>query len=495
MNSSMNPGRPKRSTWGSYLAVVGMVALATGAGLWGQNHLAPPDFVMLYLLVIVTAAARFGRGPSLLSSSLSVLAYDFFFVLPVGTFFVAHERHLLTFVSMFLVGLFTSALMSRVRRHEQEAVEREGRTDALYSLSRGLGSAVDEEQVARVTADHALETFGGGAWVLLTDAQGAPVTRAGAGGEREQLSVATAVTSFPLKAGVDSCGTLVLESASVSQAGQRQLAEAFAAQAALAIGRARLTLAARSAELRARTEEMRSSLLSAVSHDLRTPLGAITGAATALRDAPAEMDATQRTELADTICVEADRLERFVVNLLEMTKLEAGALEVQREWFPLEEVVGSALTRLEAGLNGRSIRVSLPPDLPLVPADPVLLEQVFYNLLENATKHTPSDTPLEISARVAAGQLLVEVADRGPGLPNGSESLVFDKFFRGASTGVRGVGLGLAICRGIISAHGGDITAGNREGGGAAFTVALPLIGDVPMVPSERELLPLEEKV
>lgn len=377
--------RLKRAPRRSYGATVLLVGLATGTGALGREHLAAPDLVMLFLLVIVVAATGFGRGPALLCSGLSVLAYDFFFVPPFYTFVVADERNLLTFATMFVVGLLISELMSRVRRHEQEAVEREKRT------------------------------------------------------------------------------------------------------AALALERARLAEAARSAELRAKTEEMRSSLLSAVSHDLRTPLGAITGAATTLRDARSDVSAAQSAELVDTICEEAERLERLVVNLLEMTKLEAGALDVKREWVPLEELVGSALNRLEARLAGR-VQAAIPHDLPLVSVDPVLFEQVLYNLLDNVAKHTPVGSPVDISAGVADTNVVICVSDRGPGLPAGVESRVFEKFFRAAPSGVRGAGLGLAICRGVVQAHGGTITAENRDGGGAVFRVMLPAPDEAPVLRDELEV-------
>jgi two-component system sensor histidine kinase KdpD len=238
-------------------------------------------------------------------------------------------------------------------------------------------------------------------------------------------------------------------------------------------------------ELRAKTEEMRSSLLSAVSHDLRTPLGAITGAATTLRDAGDALEADQRAELVATVCEEAERLERFVANLLEMTRLDSGALEVKREWVPIEELIGSALTRLEARLEGRPVRAELKDDLPLVSVDPVLIEQVFYNLLDNAVKHTPPSSAIDISAEPTATALVIEFADCGPGLPT-SETRLFDKFSRGPDRRVKGAGLGLAICRGIVEAHGGIISAHPRRGaGGSIFRVSLPLRGTVPSVPAE----------
>jgi two-component system sensor histidine kinase KdpD len=327
----------------SYLWTIALVALVTAIGVPLRGHLADPDIVMLYLVAIGIAAARFGRRPSVVASALSVLGYDFFFVAPFHTFRIADQHYVLTFLMMFAVGLITSGIALRVRRGDVEA--------------------------------------------------------------------------------------------------------------------------------------MRSALLSTVSHDLRTPLAAITGAATTLRDASADLTAGQRAELTDAICEEAERLERLVGNLLDMTRVEAGALEIKREWVPLEEVVGSALARLESRLVGREVTTMLPATLPLVSVDPVLFEQVFVNLIENATKYTPAGTSIEVNARVAHGAVEAEVADHGPGLPAGGGERLFEKFTRGAHTGVPGAGLGLAICRGIVNAHGGTLTAETGAGGGARFRLRLPLTG------------------
>jgi two-component system sensor histidine kinase KdpD len=261
---------------------------------------------------------------------------------------------------------------------------------------------------------------------------------------------------------------------------KRHLLDALARQGALAIERVSLAAEAEAAEDRARTEAMRSSLLSAVSHDLRTPLAAITGAASALRGGAPGLDAVQRDELADTISEESVRLERLVANLLDMTRLASGALEVKREWVPVEELVGGALTRLEDELAGREVVTSVAAGLPLLSVDPVLFEQVLVNLVDNAIKHTPPGTPIEIGARGSASGVAVEVADRGPGIPKESEELIFEKFRRGSDARARGSGLGLAICRGIVEAHGGMIRAMGRTGGGAVFTVFLPARDDTP---------------
>ncbi len=256
--------------------------------------------------------------------------------------------------------------------------------------------------------------------------------------------------------------------------------------------RGELAAAAAGANLRARTEEMRSSLLSAVSHDLRTPLGAITGAATTLRDASHAVNESQRAELVEAICDEAERMERLVVNLLEMTRLQAGALVVKKEWVPLEEILGSALNRLEKELGRRPIHLDLQPQLPLWSVDPVLLEQVFVNLLDNAVKYTPPGSAVSISARVEGDRVMAEVRDEGPGLPPGSEQEVFEKFVRAGPREVRGAGLGLAICRGIVEAHGGLLVARNGPQGGAVFSLSLPL-GEPPPVPAEPDGQPRAE--
>jgi two-component system sensor histidine kinase KdpD len=228
---------------------------------------------------------------------------------------------------------------------------------------------------------------------------------------------------------------------------------------------------------------MRSSLLSAVSHDLRTPLAAITGAATSLRD-DARLSGATRDDLVASICGEAERLERLVTNLLDMTRLESGSLSLHRDWVPLEEIVGSALTRLEDRLADRKVNVDLPADLPLLFVDPVVFEQLFVNLLENASKYTPAGTPIEVRARQERETVRIDVSDSGPGLPPGSEERIFEKFQRGPHPGTSGAGLGLAICRGIAEAHGGSIRAENRSAGGATFHITLPSGGQPPPVPA-----------
>jgi two-component system sensor histidine kinase KdpD len=336
------------TTWRRYLTAIALVGAATGLAALADPYVSAADLVMLYLLAIMVCGLL-GRGPSIAASSLSVAAYDFFFVEPRLTFTVRDGSHVLTFAVMFAVGLAISTLLDRIRRQEATAHE---------------------------TA------------------------------------------------------------------------------------------------LRAEREAMRSDLLSSVSHDLRTPLAAITGAASTLREG--NVDREQQQELADAICVEAERLERLVANLLDMTRLQSGQLQLHREPLPLEEPIGGALTRVDNRLAGRPVTVDLPPALPMVAADPVLLEQLFVNLLDNAVKHTPPGTPIEIRARSGAGDMVVvEVADRGPGLAPGDEARIFDAFARGSRPTGTGSGLGLAICRAIAEVHGGRMVAANRPGTGACFRLWL----------------------
>jgi two-component system sensor histidine kinase KdpD len=266
---------------------------------------------------------------------------------------------------------------------------------------------------------------------------------------------------------------------------QRRLLEACASLIALSCERDLSVLEAHEAQLRVQTEQLRNSLLSSVSHDLRTPLAAIAGVSSSLLESGAEQTEAARRELLQTLVDESRRLARLVDNLLDMSRLQSGTLALSRQWHVLEEIVGSAIARVSRELKQHPLRVDLPADLPLLSLDGVLMEQVFVNLLENAVRYTPAGSQIEIAARLAQDRLEIRVADNGPGISAGSESRVFEKFYRGPSStadGRRGVGLGLAICQGIIQAHAGRITARNRRGGGAEFLIWLPCEESAPRV-------------
>ncbi|MBK8258074.1 MAG: sensor histidine kinase KdpD [Polyangiaceae bacterium] len=512
--STQAPPPPRRlEPRGGFLWAIGLVSAVTLVAHLARSFVAEPDVAMMYLLTVVLVATRVGRGASILSAALSVAAYDFFFVPPHFTFAINEARHLLTFAMMFGAGLLLSSLTIRIRQQERGAREREQRTAALFTLSRELGGVTDAVGVATTLSKQVSELLGCGAATVLPDDAGILHVAAVAGSvpkgiendgvtqwvmEHGQVAglgtgtlPGTTFTCVPLGSSPAVLGVLVVvpPDGRPLPTEERHSVMAFARQCAVALSRARLAEEAKTSALRARTEELRSSLLSTVSHDLRTPLATITGAATTLRDKTVQLSEDQRSDLLESITDEADRLERLVRNLLEMTRIESGGIEVKREWLPLEEVIGAALTRLESKLASRKVQVILPPDLPLVSVDPLLMEQVFVNLLDNAEKHTPPNSPIEIRAMEGDGDVTVEVLDRGPGLPRGTESKVFEKFFRGPSREAFGAGLGLAICKGVADAHGGSIVAENREDGGAVFRIRLPFSGPPPLVPSSRSVL------
>jgi two-component system sensor histidine kinase KdpD len=267
---------------------------------------------------------------------------------------------------------------------------------------------------------------------------------------------------------------------------RRRLVEALSGQTAVALERLELTERSRQTSVEFEAERLRNALLSSVSHDMRTPLASIEQAASVLLQSSEDGQSAARRDLAATILQASQQMGRLVANLLDMTRVESGALQVQKEWQLLSDIVGLALLRTEEELHDHPITTNLPQDLPLVPVDEILLEQVFVNLLENAAEHTPSGTPLEIGAEARADEVIVWVADRGPGLPPGEEERVFDKFHRASAAPGAGVGLGLAICRGIVNAHGGRIWAESRAGGGTVFRFTIPIVGTPPEITAEQ---------
>ena len=495
---------PTQTTPIAYLAAAtsALIATAISWSAFGPRQLA--DAVMVYLLAIVLVSLRFGYGPSLLAAVLSVGCFDFFFIPPLYTFAVRDLSHVVTFAVMFMVALVISGLTQRVRVQAAAAGQREQRTASLYALSRELAATNQVEEIARIAARHLFDALGVEAVLFVPAADRSQVVELVAGrssaaldeseravaqwvwehernaGAETATSPGARATYLPLLAARGKVGVLGVRAAEPDRPEPPEASHlaAFVNQIASAIERTELASVAQWAQLQMETEQMRSSLLSSVSHDLRTPLAVMTGAAsTLLEDA---IDAPTRRELTESILQEAQRLNRLVRNLLDMTRLEAGAVRVNKEWQPLEEVVGSALNRVEDALADRRVSTELPADLPLVPLDAVLIEQVLVNLLENAIKYTPPGSPLEIRARRLAGAVEVAVADRGPGIPTGEERRIFDKFYRLSSGHGGGVGLGLAICRAIVMAHGGRLEVANRDGGGAEFRFQLPVTGQPP---------------
>jgi two-component system, OmpR family, sensor histidine kinase KdpD len=512
----------RTSSWSAYGWGLVVVAVCTALAALMFPSFAEANLIMTYLLGIVVVASRFGRGPSILASIVSVAAFDFFFVPPRLTFAVSDVQYLITFAVMLAVALVISSMAVRLRQQATSAGQREQRIAALYAMSREFAASRGVKKLLRAAVRNISDTFESQVVILLPNAVGrlqpwgnvtgwwgeevgekmvfAPdghdqgvaqwVYDHGqlAGLGTDTLSGAKALY-LPLIASRGTAGVLGVRPAQPRRfvaPDQLHLLETFASQAALALERAELADEAQRAHIEIAAERMRNSLLSSVSHDLRTPLTVITGAMSSLRENGAPLDLSTRAELIDTAYDEANRLNRLVGNLLDMTRIESGTIQVQKEWQPLEEVVGAALTRLDTQLNEHPLTTALPADLPLVPLDSVLIEQVLVNLLENAIKYTPAGSPIEISASAMPDAVTVAVADRGPGLPPGDEQRVFEKFYRAPLTKDRsGIGLGLTICRAIIAAHNGRIWAENWPGGGAVFRFTLPLDGTPPQIAPE----------
>ncbi len=509
---SAPPESAREREGAAYIRAALIVAACTVVSALAHALIEPANLVMVYLLGVLAVALWLGRGPSILAAVLSVAAFDFFVVPPRLTFAVTDTQYLITFAVMLTVGLVISTQAARVRQQALAATLRERRTAALYRLSREFASLRGMEQLLQATVANLSATVEGQV-VLLLPVRGGRLqpwgSVAGWWSERvsERMVFAPAAADqgvaqwvydrgepagqgtatlpsasawyLPLRAARGTVGVLGVRPAPSGgrfTPEQRALLETFANQIALAIERIYLADEAQAAQVQAETERTRAALLAAVSHDLRTPLATIAGASSTLADGGATLTTEARTELATLVAEEARRLARLVGNLLEMSRLEGGALRLTVEPQPLEEVVGAALTRLEEPLRDRPVAIDLPPDLPLIPYDAVLIEQVLVNLLENALRHTPAGGPIALGAAAGTSEVVLTVADRGPGIPPGDEERVFEKFYRAPGAGDGGVGLGLAICRAIVAAHGGRIWAEARPGGGALFLIRLPLI-------------------
>jgi two-component system, OmpR family, sensor histidine kinase KdpD len=512
MHGAARPGlRARRPPgWRAYAGTGLIVAGCSATAALMQPHFDLSNLTMVYLVGVVLSAIAFGRGPAIAAAVLSVAVFDFVFVPPRFTFEVADTQYLVTFAVMLLVAVVIGTLTAWLREQLEIARLRELRTEALYRLSNDLAVRSTAQELLQAAVARIAEVHGAPVAILLPGSSGRLEVAAGeadilgTGREREAAqwayangeSAGSGTPVFPethavhlaLKAPTKSLGVLSVRSSDprVRRDPERvHLLRALASQTALALERCRLADEAQAATMEAEAERTRNALLSSVSHDLRTPLAAITGAASSLHDVAA-LSAETRRELADTISEEAQRLNRLIGNLLEMTRLESGTVHVRKDWHSLEEVVGAALGRLEPILGDRVVQVALPADLPLIPLDDVLFEQVLWNLIENAHKYSPEGRPIDVSAAIDGRELRLEVSDRGPGVRLGDEPHVFEKFYRGQNgAGKPGFGLGLAICRGIVAAHGGTIQAASRPGGGARFIVRLSLEGEPPTVEAE----------
>ncbi len=546
LGSSLRSWRSHTARFGGALLIVAATSLLALA------FYQPPDLseeALILLGGIVVCAIWCGRGPATLASVLSVLAFNFFFTEPRFSLSVNDPTYLLTFGVMLSVGLIVGTLAARTREQARSAWDRERQTAALYALSRELAAAQGIRDVAAVAARHthdllrvdvvvAVPAHGKSTSVLDVLAfGGAPDWFDDAGGRERgvaqwaldhgkpaglgtQKLPASAGRYVPLVGTSGKLGILGLRpvGGETSTEGLRgfdasslMLIDALTSQIASALERVSLSESQQAAKLEAERERLRSALLSSVSHDLRTPLASITGAASTLEQSagtneadggggssPASqgLDAGTRASLLRTIIDESSRLNDIIANLVFATRLESGTIALNREWTTLEEIIGVGLARHREDLASRPFRVHLPTDLPMVRVDNAMLPQVVHNLIENALRYTPACTPISVSAWTADAQVIVKVSDEGPGLSDDEAAKVFQRFYRGrasksspAAGGISpsstGMGLGLTICEGIIRAHGGRIWAEPNTPRGVAFMFSLPVEQPQPFMPSE----------
>ena len=487
--------------WSLYWAAAGITVACTLLAAPMYSHIELTNLVMVYLLGTTIAALRLGRGPASLAAIANVIAFDFFYVPPRYSFAVTDFEYVVTFTVMLAVALIIASLAASVRAQTRVAGARERRTALLYGMSRELAANRGFEDLARVAVKHVVETFASQAVVLVPDADGrlhhprSPTLRGSL--RHADLSVAQWVLDhgvpaglgtdtlpassaqyLPLRAAAKTLGVLAVSPSQRRRLllpEQRHLLETFAGQIALAMERAGLAEEAETARVTAETESLRNTLLASISHDLRTPLAVISGASSALNDPSMAFDADARRALTASIEAKANQMSDIISNVLELMRLETGQVALRRDWQTLEELLSAVLERCQTRLAQHLIIDSLPPGLPPVFVDGSLILQVFTNLLENAAKHTPPGTRVTVYAGVENDMVRVRIDDDGPGFPMDDPELLFAKFHRGKEEGTAGgAGLGLTICRAIINAHGGTISAHQRPEGGARFTFTLP---------------------
>jgi two-component system sensor histidine kinase KdpD len=512
---------------GYLIAVAASVAtalVATPLAVW----LDLANIAMLFLLMVVLVAVRFGRGPSVLGTCVSVACFDFFFVPPRFTFAVTDFQYVITFVVMLAVGLITGHLTAGLRFEARIASQREKRSRALYEFARELSGALQTEQIFETTQAAIQRAFRARSTLMVPDDEGRLRTPPpGAGGigrnagvsavnaayieHRSALDMGIAQWSFdhaesaglgtgtlpasrifylPLEAPMRTRGVLAIEPANarwILIPEQRQQLDTFAALAAIALERVHYIEVAQNALVNMESERLRNSLLAALSHDLRTPLTSLVGLSESLAGSKPAL-APSQLDMAAALHDEALRMSALVSNLLDMARIQSGEVKFNLQWQPLEEVVGSALRASGSLLKGHVVRTRLPSTLPLLRYDAVLIERVLCNLVENAGKYTPPGSQIVIAAELHGAWINILVYDDGPGLPPGREEAIFEKFTRGERESAKpGVGLGLAICRAIVEAHGGRIAAAPSPLGGAGFAISLPL-GTPPEMPEMQEL-------
>lgn len=483
-----------------YAVSLTLVAVATLACEILRPFLLPINLLMVYLLTVVLVALKVALKPAITAVALGGFMYNYLYVPPRYVFDFRDKEYLATFFGLFITGVVISSLVTKARERAEALQVREAETASLYHLSRELAVAADTASILRAVVNNVEESLN--AQIAMFLPKGEQLEMLAASEEltldREELDVAlrtfhgsqaadrgtdshnaAELVYLPLLALSKTVGVMAIKPAEDSAFAFDQiyrLLEAFAAQTAMALERVNLSQQAEQAQILRARQKLERALLNSVSHDLRSPLATITGVLTSVLEEGDLLSEQVRRELLENAKEEAARLNRFVGNLLDITRLEARGAVLKRAPCDVQDLIGCALAAIERQQKGRSVDVKLAPDLPLVAMDMALMNQVLINLLDNAFKYSPSDGAVEISAHCSDERLIIRVADEGPGVPEEELKRIFEKFYRiPVPEGVKGTGLGLSICNGIVEAHGGRIWAGNQAGGGFMVTVEIPL--------------------
>ncbi|MCC5466583.1 sensor histidine kinase [Pelosinus baikalensis] len=492
--------------WWHYIAGLLMIILMTAGNWWWRHYLEPMHFMLLYLLPVLLSAVWWGKGPSYVTALCSVLFFDFFFISPIFTFSISDLPYMWSLPLFLLVSFIIGGQTEKLRVEVTLARQREKTTGALYSFSREIAAIVDIGVIVGILAEQVWQTLDKSVAVFLPqDEKLVLAAEAGPGKIGEDAGEkAVAVWAFehgeiaghctdtlpggrymylPLTTSQNTVGVLGIEiHEEILTSPQKRLMEAWAGLAAIAVERVKLAEQARQAALLAESDQLRTALFNSISHELRTPLSSIIGAISGLMDTEGVYSENDKKELLETVKEGADRMNRLVVNLLDTARLESGMMQLKKDWCDIEDITGSALRRVGECIKGRALLVNIAPDLPMIKADCVLLEQVVVNLLDNACKYSAQGSEIVITASQDTSVIQVSIADRGIGIPTENLMRIFDKFYRVEQLKtVNGTGLGLSICKGIIEAHGGTIQAENRPGGGTVMTFILPWEEQPPM--------------
>jgi two-component system sensor histidine kinase KdpD len=498
-------GASLRARWRAPAWVFASVFVCSAVGLVFERHFEPAVVAMTYLAGVIATASRLTVGAAALSAAVHALAYDYFFIPPRFEFEVPDIKSWITLLVMMLVGAVLASSLRQARDQERFAQLRASIASSMYLLLRELCVASSAEQIDLITSRHVERMVGGRARVVAASAVGSDVPFTSLDeADRDALHAAWSSlepvvgkrrgpeTTFCIPMVVMQRVTRVLLvktrlDPSLSMNETLQLLEHSAQQGAAAFERVGLEHETHRAQLAAETEQMRSTLLAAVSHDVRTPLTSIKAAAETMAGRAPALASEQISELASVIVGETDSLIRLVNNILNLTRIEAGSLSPNKMDTPVEDLVSKAIERVGRDAQGRRIRFESPDDLLLASVDPILMEQVLANVLDNAIKYTPPESEITISAADEDGAIVVRIEDEGPGFSDDEETRVLEKFVRGrASHRSAGLGLGLSICRAIMLAHGGAIRLGNRESGGASVSLKMPAGHGVRVAIDER---------